>query len=113
MANKIIQYRYYGDGNNNNYPSNAKAADFAKLGYIKESPILQLGIQTLPGTMFYVNDNQIISPIIIGATGVYELDLDNKIKINSLRFNRESMEIIDSQPGGYLIIDIVYETEEE
>jgi hypothetical protein len=36
-------------------------------------PIVQLGIQSVPGTKFYLNGSN--NPIIIGNTGIYELDL--------------------------------------
>ena len=39
------------------------------------SPIIHLGIQTLPGTKIYLNGFY-DAPIIIGATGIYELDLE-------------------------------------
>ena len=48
-------------------------------------PIVQLGIQTLPGTKFYLNNS--IEPIIVGYTGIYELDLDNQTEIFKLTFN--------------------------
>jgi hypothetical protein len=38
-------------------------------------PIVHLGIQTLPGTKVYLNSNM-DAPVIIGATGIYELDLE-------------------------------------
>ena len=77
MANKVVQYRYYGRGNDNNYPLEETSARFCKGDVFLETlPILQLGIQTMPGTKFYVNAGD--DPIIIGSTGIYELDLQNK-----------------------------------
>lgn len=71
-------------------------------------PIIQLGIQSLPGLRFTINSN--FDPIIIGATGIYELDLvDSSASITSLSFDQASLELINQNPDGYLIIDIVYE----
>ena len=116
MANKVVQYRYYGRGNDNNYPLEETSARFCKGDVFLETlPILQLGIQTMPGTKFYVNVGD--DPIIIGSTGIYELDLQNKTEITSLRFGSEIFDIIDGNPSknikpnpnAYLIVDIVFD----
>ena len=41
--------------------------------------VVKLGIQGLPGTIFYVNENTLDQGIIIDHTGVYELDLKDKL----------------------------------
>lgn len=70
--------------------------------------IVQLGVQALPGTKFNINSN--LDPIIIGASGMYELDLsDSSSKITGLRFEEDSLEYITNNPDGYLIIDFIYE----
>ena len=117
---KIKQFRYYEDGNANNskQPNNAPLVDDSgdyinynfycnEMSFAKFAPIYQLGIQTLPGTKFYLN--QSIEPIIIGATGIYELDLRNTTaNLSSLRFDKKSMLNIKNNPQGFLIIDMVY-----
>ena len=56
------------------------------------TPITQLGIQALPGTVFYLNDDTIRSnPIIIGYTGIYELNLEGIAEINTLCFDEKSL----------------------
>lgn len=73
-------------------------------------PIYQIGIQSLPGTKFYLNESQ--DPVMIGATGIYELDLHEKSTISGLRFDPESVKTIEEALNigtGYLIVDIVYE----
>jgi hypothetical protein len=66
----------------------------------------------LPGTKIYLNDN--LNPIIVGLTGIYELDLDGTTGlISKIRFDEQSINIIDSIETAYLILDIVYETEED
>lgn len=112
MANKVVQYRYYGEGNENNYPKDASATSFVNGSAFLHMPILQLGIQTLPGVKIHIN-SQTSTPVIIGATGIYELDLSNNVEINSLYIDAFSMENIQSNPNSYLIIDTVYESEGE
>lgn len=71
-------------------------------------PLIQLGIQTLPGTAFYLNGNA-TRPILIGNTGIYELNLNNLSQITSLAFDSSSMDLIDGQENGALIVDMMYE----
>ena len=67
MANKIKQFRYYtemtGNGATMNYPSTigANSTPVSYLHYVNGElfqnyyPIVQLGVQSLPGTKFYLN----------------------------------------------------------
>lgn len=113
---KMAQFRYYSDDNpNNSYPAvesenySVFCADTAFRGY---APIHQFGIQTLPGTKIYINQSQ--NPIIIGGTGMLEIDCDaTTATINTFRIDQSSMEIIRNLPNGYLVIDIVYGSEED
>lgn len=111
MANKVIQYRYYNDNNLNNYPSNATGDLFISGNAFTTVPILQLGIQSLPGTKFKLNNS--VDSIIIGSTGIYELDLENKTEISSLTFDATSIKNIGEKNGAYLIVDVLYEDTEE
>lgn len=82
--------------------------------FASKTPIYQLGIQALPGTKFYLNESS--DPIIIGATGIYELDLHEKSVISALHFDPESIQTIKKSlttGNGFLIVDIVYEEGEE
>lgn len=108
MANRITQFRYYAEDNENNYPlENSWASYCTQETFKKYSPITQLGIQALPGTRFYINSG--ITPIIIGSTGVFELNVTNTAaSITGLRIDQASMETIKNLPNGYLIIDLVY-----
>ena len=113
MAKHIMQFRYYGENNiekENNQPDTI-TKQLLNSGEIfsKYLPFTQLGIQTLPGTRFYLNDN-IEGPIIIGSTGIYELELEGISKITNLSFDMKSLELIDSSNSAYLIIDIIYES---
>ena len=70
-------------------------------------PIIQLGIQAVPGTKFYLNGSN--NPIIIGNTGIYELDLQGLTEINSLQFDASSINFISANDNAYLIVDMIYE----
>lgn len=70
-------------------------------------PIYQLGIQTLPGVRFKLNYSNDYA--YIGQSGVFELDLQGQVEINSLQFYRASMKTIDENPSAYLIVDVVYD----
>lgn len=112
MAKHIMQFRYYDEGNSNNQPEGLRLdqlVDYKDGVFSKYTPFTQLGIQSLPGTRFYLNGNDIEGPIIIGTTGIYELELEGISKINSLRFEEKSLKLIRDNPNGYLIIDVIYE----
>ena len=118
MANKVTQYRYYGENNPNNSPKSVVRKNFISGEVFSNTlPILQLGIQTLPGTKFFLNNGK--DPIIVGSTGIYELDLQNKTEISHLRFDPRIFNLIDGtgdvqgNTNAYLIVDIVYEEMED
>lgn len=110
---KIAQVRYNAASDIPNYPNNIESDDafIQKLqdGTIFQEyyPITQLGIQSLPGTEFIVNGGD--NTVVIGATGIYDLDLNGLVKINNLQFLPSSLARIKQTTGGYLIIDILYE----
>lgn len=117
MAKMIKQYRFYNETDKvRNQPTSINKTNLVN-GLVFESPscypILQLGIQTLPGTKFYLNGG--IDPIIVGSTGIYELDLEDSMEIVKLTFNKDSLDTIENNANGYLIIDVLYDkgTEEE
>ena len=116
MAKVIKQYRYYGENNSKNQPLNEislKTLESGSVFFSEEGldSITQLGIQSLPGTMFYLNNAK--NPTIIGATGIYELDLEGFSEVNSLRFDKTSASIINDIGSAYIIVDALYEVEEE
>lgn len=121
---KIAQFRFFGDNNSkfnstnqdqiyhqmdSNQPASLSSTDLNSANFFANyTPIIQLGIQSLPGLRFNLNAN--LDPIIIGASGMYELDLtDSSATITSLKFDKTSLDLINSNPDGYLIIDIVYQ----
>lgn len=116
MAAIPRQFRFYGINSEQNYDGyknengnisyNALVnGDLFQLEPAK--PACQIGIQTLPGTKFYLNQGN--NPIIVGITGIYELNTENiGINITSLRFDGQSIRNISAENGAYLIIDIIY-----
>jgi hypothetical protein len=55
--------------------------------------------------------NNSSSPIIIGHTGIFELDLNEQTEIFALSFEHKSLEFINNNINAYLIVDIIYEGE--
>lgn len=113
MAKQVKQFRYYsepGYGLNMNNPSNINH-DSLVSGEIfgLYTPIYKIGIQAIPGTKFYLNDTS--SPIIVGHTGIFEMDLNERTEIIALKFDAKSIKLINDNINAYLIIDIIYEEE--
>ncbi len=112
---QVKQFRYYGPGDVRNYPPAGTEGMISgsALGsstyFLPYMPIIKLGIQTLPGTEFYLNNLSGEYPIIIGHTGIYELDLTGISEINSFYFNQASIQRIEQIQDAYLIIDIIYD----
>lgn len=116
MSKTIKQYRFYGDGNQHNQPQNISKENMNEGDIFLSDSIIQelgmitnLGIQGLPGTKFYINDNP--SPIILGMMGVFELDLSNYSFIYKIKVDYDSAKTIENTEDGYLIIDTIYNTE--
>ena len=121
MAYKVKQFRYYNDKSSEvteskrNQPTTLDGTTtlitsehYAKGDVFgKYFPVTQLGIQALPGTKFYLNEA--VDPVIIGATGIYELDLTNGIQISKISFAHDSMEKIKNNDNAFLIVDIIYD----
>lgn len=112
---KIAQFRYRGEGRSaDNFPSFAgKPSTYTEVltmgnlfhgyGYISK-----LGIQGPPGLYFYLNSAE--NPIMIGKTGIYELDLEGVGRITSIRFDKNNLDAFyKTTVSDKLLIDIVYE----
>lgn len=125
MANRIKQFRYYNDtadGVSKNQPSQVTGEDgglidttyqhyVSGLVFGDNFPVLQLGIQALPGTKFKLNNA--VDPIIVGLTGIYELDLVGQTEITAIQFDADSMVNINNNNNAYLIVDIIYDDGKE
>lgn len=115
MAKNIMQFRYYGDNaKDKNQPTTLTRTGLQN-GNAFESylPIVQLGIQSLPGTKFYINGDDSIPSVVIGSTGIYELDLDGLSEITKLAFSAESLQRINDNDTAYLIVDMIYTSENQ
>lgn len=111
MAYLVKQFRYYNNNSEKNQPSDLQSSALINGDvFAQYAPIVQLGVQGLPGTKFEVNASP--EPILIGSTGIYELDLENGVTISSLKFNSQSIKNIQDNNSAYLIVDIIYDNQE-
>ena len=69
-------------------------------------PISQLGVQAPPGTKFYINGND--NPVIVGFTGLFEVDLTSGGTITTLTFDENSIKRIKENDSNILIVDMAY-----
>lgn len=110
MATKFAQFRYGGDNSVWTSTSAPISRDTLTTGeaFRHYCPITQLGIQAVPGTRFFLNNG--VEPIIIGPTGIWEIDTRAGITIEALSFDPTSLDLnvtAESMPG--LIVDFIYE----
>ena len=111
------QFRFYNQNSNKNYSPNGHPKVSYKtlvngtlFDLRQDNPAFQIGIQALPGTKFYLNNGRSSnSKIIIGSTGIYELNTENiNINIINLQFDGQSINDIDQNDNACLIVDIIY-----
>lgn len=69
------------------------------------APIVKLTIIAPSTVQFYVNDD-LVNPIMIGATGKFEIDLKNQTSITSLKFNESDLEKLKSEQD--IIVNAIY-----
>jgi hypothetical protein len=109
MAKKIMQFRYYRDGHKDNYPADLTAATLnSGAAFANCGTIIQLGIQSLPGLRFQLNNS---NAIMIGSTGIYELNVEGYAEIKYLNFQSDSLKNVSENDGAYLIIDVISKEE--
>lgn len=105
---KIKQIRYYNETSAKNNPLGLTKSDLASgRAFRQYTPIIQLGVQALPGTRFSINNNT--NTIVVGYTGIYELNTNIVYNIQDLSFDLQSLDLINDNDNGYLLVDIVYE----
>ncbi len=113
MARKVYQVRYYGDSeataNGKNQPKDLTGNRLRSgSAFGQYTPMKQIGIQSMPGVKFYLNNST--EPITIGSTGIYELNVENMTEITALSFDTTSINMINQTPStSYIIVDILYE----
>jgi hypothetical protein len=110
MARKTYQYRF--QASNNGVSNITNSNDLVTGAAFNENfskGVEQIGIQALPGTRFKMSTGP--DWVIIGTTGIYELDLTGRATIGDLSFDKASIDII-SQTKTPLLVDIVYKEED-
>lgn len=103
MSKRVTQIRFYGNGDERNWPKSLTGQMLINgKAFANYSPIIQLGIQSSAisyedGTSypprFYINGS---TPIQIGSTGIYELDLTGLAVISSLKFDKDFIDQISA-----------------
>lgn len=111
MARKTAQIRYFQKDSVHNTPDTTAKSLVSGEIFKSLCPILKLGIQTLPGIKVYINDSN--TPIYIGGTGIFELELNERTEINALSFGSDSLELVEKNPMASIIVDIVYDNYRE
>ena len=88
MIRKVYQFRYYNEGSDKNYHPDMGKEEYDKINaenlqsgeaFNTYMPVKQLGIQSIPGTKFYLNYSS--DSIMIGSTGIYEIELNSLVEI--------------------------------
>lgn len=115
----IKQFRYYGPLDERNYPSKDTIwfagvddpSDNEIENLLTNNSAIKIGIQGLPGTTFYLN-NDTPDGIVIDHTGVYELDLrDTTARLTALSFDEKSLIKIGKTDNAILIVDLLCYTD--
>lgn len=107
-------YKYNSDNNYNGFTGTKENVTYNSLVsgglfQLDTIPAFQIGIQALPGTRFSLGGHNNNNYIVIGSTGIYELNTkDLQISISSLKFDGTSIDLINQNNNASLIIDIIY-----
>ena len=104
MAKKIMQVRFYGDGNASNYPAKLTSSKL-KNGSVFEDylPMCYLKITGPTGLKFFLNNG--IHNVAIGESKEFELDLDGVAEITNLIFDKTTISLITAENP--LVVDII------
>ena len=120
---KIKQFIFYGPGRENNYPKDTADSNNPWLYNLFENykSVSHLGIQGHSDIRFYLNaankdgSHNAGEAITLGATGIYEINLEGVGTLSYLKFDWDELTRIYSNSelieGKKLIIDFVYEGE--
>ena len=109
---QIKQFIYYGPDDSNNTPQDSEFSNpWIYNLFSKYRQISHLGIQGEPGVHFCINGSEDEDAIMIGNTGIYEIDLDGVGYISSLRFLEYDLKKFypESSEERRLIVDFIYE----
>lgn len=104
MGYKFAQVRY--NQSNSSMSNTTAAAMISGLAFTNYTQIVQLGIQAPPGTKFYLEDST--NALMVGASGVFQLDLRETSTFSGLRFDEQSVHFVELNGSSYIIVDILY-----
>lgn len=108
MVQNFKQVIYNCANSAKNFPNTLTAASLIDGSAFEGYSIIQLGVRALPGTKFYINGNK--SPVIVGFTGLFDIDLSNGGSIETLAFDPDSIQEIEKRDTAYLVVDMAYTT---
>ena len=119
--NGLTQIRYYSDNDPRNTPFPTKESYSKTFDFSIYAKIRYMMVYALPGTKFYINtgvEETNKQGIIVGDTGLYTIDFrerssdkdPNDTSIKSFSVDPKSLEIIHSNPEGYLVVILAHET---
>lgn len=112
MNQSFAQFIYCSPNSEHNFPRNLTAEELITGAFLyrdtrtKDKTVSQLGINALPGTKLYLNGGQ--TPIIVGFTGLFEIDLSAGGAITGIKVDEKSIREIERNNSAYLIIDVAY-----
>ena len=107
MNQTFQQFIYCSPNSEHNFPRSLTAESLTSGQFLPiGKTISQLGISALPGTKLYLNGG--VSPIVIGFTGLFEIDLSAGGAITDIKVDSASIQEIERNDSAYLIIDIAY-----
>lgn len=105
---RIRQYRYFAPEATQNSDLDNLLIDDGSLVIEKDTShsITQISIQSIPGTKIYFNGETSL-PIIIGATGLFEINASSNFIITKIVVPADSLNLIANNPAAGLIIDTI------
>lgn len=107
-ATNFYQITWCGDNNVLNFPTGITRQSLIDGTAFEDFyPIIQLGVQAVPGTRFFLNDSKY--PVMIGPSGIWEIDTSAGTAIRQLIFDNGSLILNENAQSTHgVIIDLIY-----
>ena len=107
-AINFYQMTWCGDTNSLTYPAGLTRQSLIDgTAFENFYPIVQLGIQAVPGTRFFLNDSKY--PVIVGPSGIWEIDASAGTAIRQLIIDDGSLILNENAQSTHgIIIDMMY-----